>query len=171
MIAKTTRSAFVSLVLGFCLCSCNTTELAQDNPENSEPENSEIVEAPQMGMDQIPATAMNVQYLEIVTLEVDATCSALEAMHAVNFGEPLPGFGNARTAALAGGGMLGVRGPLRPDEEPVVRPYLLVDDIDASVQAAEAAGAQIALPPMEMPGQGKFAIYILGGIEHGLWMR
>ncbi|MEO0479204.1 MAG: hydroxylase [Planctomycetota bacterium] len=114
---------------------------------------------------------MNVQYLEIVTLEVDATCSALEAMHAVNFGEPLPGFGNARTAALAGGGMLGVRGPLRPDEEPVVRPYLLVDDIDASVQAAEAAGAQIALPPMEMPGQGKFAIYILGGIEHGLWMR
>jgi len=27
----------------------------------------------------------------------------------------------------------------------------------------------VALPPIEIPGQGTFSVYILGGIEHGLW--
>ncbi|KAA3614304.1 MAG: hydroxylase [Planctomycetota bacterium] len=112
---------------------------------------------------------MLIQYLEIVTPDVNATCDALEQMHGVSFGEPDVGFGNARTAALEGGGKIGVRAPLREDEHPVVRPYLLVEDIEAAVNAAQAAGAQIAIPPMEIPGHGKFAIYILGGIEHGLW--
>ncbi|MEO0630653.1 MAG: hydroxylase, partial [Planctomycetota bacterium] len=39
----------------------------------------------------------------------------------------------------------------------------------AAVKEAEAAGATIALPPMELPGEGTCAIYILGGIDHGLW--
>ncbi|MEL7237968.1 MAG: hydroxylase [Planctomycetota bacterium] len=112
---------------------------------------------------------MKVQYLEIVTAEVDATCDALAKTHGVAFSGPIPEFGNARTADLGDGGRIGVRGPLRPDEGPVVRPYILVEDIEAAVTAAEAAGAKIALPPMPMPGQGTFAIYILGGIEHGLW--
>ena len=54
-------------------------------------------------------------------------------------------------------------------EEPVVRPYLLVDDIDAAAAAAVESGGEIAHPPMEIPGHGKFAIYIQGGIHHGLW--
>lgn len=112
---------------------------------------------------------MIIQYLEIVTPEVSATCEALGKAHGVSFGEAVPELGNARTAALVGGGRIGVRGPLRPDEKPVVRPYVLVADIEAAVRAAEAAGAQVALPPMTVPGQGTFAIYILGGIEHGLW--
>ncbi len=53
----------------------------------------------------------------------------------------------------------------------MVRPYVLVKDIEAAVKAAEAAGATVALPPMEIPGQGMFSIYILGGIEHGLWQH
>jgi predicted enzyme related to lactoylglutathione lyase len=113
--------------------------------------------------------AMLVQYLEIVTPDVEATCDALEQMHGVTFGEPDPGLGNARTAALEGGGRIGVRAPLREDEEPVVRPYLLVDDIEAAVKAAEAAGGQVAVPPTEIEGHGRFAIYFLGGIQHGLW--
>lgn len=113
--------------------------------------------------------AMLVQYLEIVTPDVEATCDALEEMHGVSFGEPVPELGNARTAALAGGGRIGVRAPLREDEEPVVRPYVLVDDIEAAVQAAEAAGGQFAMLPTEIPGHGRFAIYFLGGIQHGLW--
>ena len=100
---------------------------------------------------------------------VDATCSVLEKVHGVSFGSPVEELGNSRTAALRGGGMLGVRAPLRETELPVVRPYALVEDIEAAVQAAHAAGAVIALPPMEIPGHGKFAIYILGGIEHGVW--
>jgi len=46
-----------------------------------------------------------------------------------------------------------------------------VDDIAAAVQAAKAAGAEIAHPPMELAGHGTFAIYIQGGIQHGLWQH
>ena len=60
---------------------------------------------------------------------------------------------------------------MRDTEAPVVRPYLLVDDIEAAVKAAADAGAEIAMPAMEIPGQGRFAIYLLGGIDHGLWQR
>lgn len=112
---------------------------------------------------------VQVQYLEIVTPDPEATCDLLEATHGVSFGEPVAALGNARTAELEGGGRIAVRAPLREDESPVVRPYLLVPDIDAAVEAAVAAGGQVAIPPMEIPGQGHFAIYLLGGIEHGLW--
>jgi predicted enzyme related to lactoylglutathione lyase len=113
--------------------------------------------------------AIRVQYLEVVTADVDATCSALEKLHGVRFGEPEAALGNARTATLHGGGRVGVRAPMREDEEPVVRPYLLVDDIEAAVKAAEAAGGQFAMRPTEIPGHGKFAIYFQGGVQYGLW--
>lgn len=112
---------------------------------------------------------MLVQYLEIVTPAVDETCSTLEKLHGVSFSEPEAGLGNARTAELKGGGKIGVRAPMGEAEEPVVRPYVLTKDIEAAVQAAEASGALIAHPPLEIPGQGTFAIFIHGGIQHGLW--
>jgi predicted enzyme related to lactoylglutathione lyase len=112
---------------------------------------------------------MQVHYLEIVTPEVDAVCATYARLHGVSFGEPEPGLGNARTAPLPGGGLLGVRAPMHETETPVVRPYILVDDIGAAVDAAEAAGCVIAHPPLEIPGHGTFAIFIQGGIHHGLW--
>lgn len=112
---------------------------------------------------------MQVYYLEIVTPDVDQVCAGYEAALGVKLGEPDPGLGNARTAPMPGGGLIGVRAPLRETEEPVVRPYWLVDDIEAAVAAAEKAGAQIAHPPLEIPGHGTFAIYIQGGVQHGLW--
>ena len=117
----------------------------------------------------IEEKTVQVQYLEIVTPEVDATCQALAAQHGVTFGEPVPMLGNARTADLAGGGRISVRGPLRDDETPVVRPYLLLSDIEAAIAAAEAAGAEFAMRATPIPGEGTFAIYMLGGIEHGIW--
>ena len=112
---------------------------------------------------------MKIQYLEIVTKEVDAVCAAYASAHNVNFGEPDASLGNARTAALADGGLVGVRAPLRDTEEPVVRPYWLVNDIGAAVTAAVQAGGELAVEPMEIPGHGTFAIYLHGGTEHGLW--
>jgi predicted enzyme related to lactoylglutathione lyase len=113
--------------------------------------------------------AVLVQYLEVVTPDVDATCTALEKVYGVSFGKPAAELGHARTAGLRGGGLIGVRAPMRGTEQPVVRPYALVENIAAAVEAAEAAGAELVLPPTEIPGRGKCAIYILGGIEYGLW--
>ena len=114
---------------------------------------------------------MQIYYLEIVTREVDAVCAVYEAANGVQFGTPEPGLGNARTAAMPGGGLVGVRAPLRDTEAPVVRPYWLVDDIEAATAAAVRAGGELAVPPMEIPGHGTFAIYLQGGVDHGLWQR
>ena len=114
---------------------------------------------------------MQIHYLEIVTKEVDVVCTAYSAANGARFGDPDGGLGNARTAALPGGGLVGVRAPLRPTEAPVVRPYWLVDDIEAALAAAVEAGGEVAHPPMNIPGHGTFAIYILGGVDHGLWQR
>jgi predicted enzyme related to lactoylglutathione lyase len=112
---------------------------------------------------------MQIHYLEIVSKDVDAVCAAYAAANGVQFGAPDAGLGNARTVALPGGGMVGVRAPMHEAETPVVRPYWLVDDIEAAIAAAVEAGGEVAHPPMEIPGHGTFAIYIHGGIHHGLW--
>src|SRR5688500_3812861 len=90
---------------------------------------------------------MQIQYLEIVTRDVDAVCAAYSLAHGVQFGKPDPGLGNARTATLVGGGLVGVRAPLRKTEEPVVRPYWLVQDIEAALTAAVEGGGKVAHPP------------------------
>ena len=113
--------------------------------------------------------AMQVHYLEVVTKDVGAVCAGYSAANGMQFGAPVAGLGNARTAALPGGGVVGVRAPMRESEESVVRPYWLVDDIQSAVAAAQASGGVVAHPPMEIPGHGTFAIYIQGGVEHGLW--
>jgi uncharacterized protein len=82
---------------------------------------------------------MQIHYLEIVTREVEAICAAYEAANGVKFGRP-------------DSGVVGVRAPLRETETPVVRPYWLVDNIEAAVER-----------------HGTFAIYLQGGIDHGLW--
>jgi hypothetical protein len=79
---------------------------------------------------------MQIQYLEIVTPEVATTCTTIAEIHAVTFSEPVAELGNARTADLPNGDRIGVRAPMRETESPVVRPYFLVDDIAASVNAA-----------------------------------
>lgn len=112
---------------------------------------------------------MQIHYLEIVSPDVDAVCASYEKLHAVTFGAPEAGLGNARVATLSGGGRIGVRAPMHDAELPVVRPYFLVDDIEAATKAAEAAGGEIAHPPMELPGFGKFSIYMQGGVGQGLW--
>jgi predicted enzyme related to lactoylglutathione lyase len=127
--------------------------------------------APREAKDPKQEKPMLVQYLEVVTPDVDATCTSLEKLHGVRFSAPEAALGNARTAPLKGGGRIGVRAPMRADEEPVVRPYVLVDDIEAAVKSAQAAGGDFAVTATEIPGQGKFAIYFQGGIQHGLWQN
>jgi predicted enzyme related to lactoylglutathione lyase len=112
---------------------------------------------------------VRIEYLEIVTPEVDETIATLEKLHGVKFSDPVPDLGNARTAPLAGGSRIAVRAPMHEAEHPVVRPYILLEKIDAAIAAAEESGGQIAHPPLEIPGQGTFAIYFQGGNQYGLW--
>lgn len=112
---------------------------------------------------------MKVQYLEIVSPDVDTLCKTYSQVYGLQFGKPDASLGNARTADLPNGAMLGIRAPLRSNEQPIVRPYFLVDDVEAAVSTAAESGAQVALPPMPLPGHGICAIVIQGGVEHGLW--
>ena len=77
--------------------------------------------------------------------------------------------GNAFVAKLPDGSLCGIRAPMHEQEKPVVRTYLRVTDIATAVRAAAQLGAKIALEPVEIPGHGKIAIYMYGGIEQGLW--
>ena len=112
---------------------------------------------------------MTIHYLEIVSPDVDAVCQTYEQIHGVVFGEPDASLGNARTAKLPNESLIGIRAPLRETETPIVRPYFLVEDIAASVAKAAESGAEIALPPMALGAHGQCAIFIQGGVEHGLW--
>jgi len=114
---------------------------------------------------------MELGYLEVVALDPDAVCATYSAAYGLSFSDPVPELGNARVVALPNGGRLGVRGQLRSNETPVIRPYVLVDDVAAAVEAARDGGAEIAVGATEIPGQGTFGIFIQGGVESGLWQR
>ncbi|NKB33301.1 MAG: hydroxylase [Pseudomonadales bacterium] len=114
-------------------------------------------------------SVLTIQYLEIVTPNVNGVAALYSQIYGVTFGEADPNLGMARTAKLVGGGMIGIRGPLRDDEQAIVRHYVLVEDIVASVSAARMAGSEIALPETEIEGYGQIAVVIQDGIESGLW--
>ncbi|MEZ6095120.1 MAG: hypothetical protein R3C03_12975 [Pirellulaceae bacterium] len=110
-----------------------------------------------------------VRYLEIVTPEVEATCKLQSHLHGVEFGDADVNLGGARTAKMNGEATIGVRAPMHDGEKPVTRSYYLVDDIEAAISAAKDNGAEIIVPSMEIPNHGTIAIFVLGGIETGLW--
>ena len=112
---------------------------------------------------------MKVQYLEVVTPDVDIVCATYAQLYNVKFSGADVNLGGARTAKLSNGGVIGIRAPLRETEEPTVRHYTLVDDIQSAVNAAEKLGAEVAVPPMELPRHGMCAIVIQGGVELGFW--
>lgn len=110
-----------------------------------------------------------IHYLEIVTPDVEEVCDSYASANGLEFGNPDELLGYARTATLSNGCMIGVRTPLSESEEPVIRPYWLVEDIEVAVAAVVESGGVIVHQPLEIPGRGIFAIYILGGNQHGLW--
>jgi len=101
----------------------------------------------------------HIRYLEIVTPDVEGTIAVLESSGGVKFSEPIAELGNGRLAELPGGSQISVRAPMHDAETPVTRTYFLTDDIDAATEAAVAAGAELAHPPLDIPGHGKFSIF------------
>ena len=114
---------------------------------------------------------MAVHYLEIVSNDVDTLTALYQRMHGLSFGPPDPDLGHARVATGADGTLVGIRKPLAEHEDPIVRTYLAVEDIQHAVKKAEDSGAMIAYPPTQQGRRGTFAIVIGGGVQHGLWQR
>ena len=110
-----------------------------------------------------------VYYLEIVTPDVEAAHHHYGKTFGWHFEAKGPELANSFVATLPDGSLCGIRAPLHDQEKPIVRTYLRVTDIEAAVQEAGQLGGEIALEPTEIPGYGKIAIYLHGGIEQGLW--
>ncbi len=114
---------------------------------------------------------MGVHYLEIVSNDVDTLTRLYERVHGLSFGPPDPDLGQARVATRADGTLVGIRKPLAAHEQPIMRTYLAVEDIEQAVKRAEDSGATIAYPPTRQGQRGTFAIVIEGDVQHGLWQR
>lgn len=114
-------------------------------------------------------TTAQVYYLEVVTADVEQVCASYAASLGVTFSDAVMELGGAFTATLSDGGTLGVRAPMHDAEEPATRPYYLVDNIEQAVQQAADSGAQVAVPPMDIPGRGKCAAPMYGAIQSGFW--
>ena len=93
------------------------------------------------------------------------TCNGL------SFGPPDPDLGQARVASQADETLVGIRNPLAAHEQPIMRTYLAVEDIEQATKKAEESGAMIAYPPTRQGNHGTFAIVIQGDLEHGFWQR
>ena len=114
---------------------------------------------------------MAVHYLEIVSNDLDTLTALYQRMHGLSFGPPDPDLGQARVATRMDGTLVGIRKPLAAHEQPIMRTYLAVEDIQQAVKKAEDSGALIAYPPTRQGQRGTFAIVIQGGVQHGLWQR
>ena len=114
---------------------------------------------------------MAVHYLEIVSNDLDTLTALYERMHGLSFGPPDPDLGQARVATQADGTLVGIRQPLAAHEQPIIRSYLAVEDIQQAVKKAEQHGATVAYPPTRQGQRGIFAIMIQGDVQHGLWQR
>jgi predicted enzyme related to lactoylglutathione lyase len=114
---------------------------------------------------------MAVHYLEIVSNDVDTLTELYQRMHGLSFGPPDPDLGQARVATRADGTLVGIRKPLAAHEQPILRTYLAVDDIQQAAKKAEEHGATVAYPPTRQGHRGTFAIVIQGDVQHGLWQR
>ena len=72
---------------------------------------------------------MAVHYLEIVSNDVDTLTGLYERILGISFGPPDPDLGQARVATGADGRLVGIRRPLAAHEQPIMRTYLAVEDI------------------------------------------
>lgn len=110
-----------------------------------------------------------IHYLEIVTPDAEAACRFYSNTYGWAFKPAGAELGFSFVAELPGGSRCGIRGPLSPEETPIVRTYLRVADLEAATREAARLGARVLLDHMEIPGWGMISIYEFGGIQQGLW--
>lgn len=115
----------------------------------------------------------NVVHTEFASKDADATCKFLGDVFGLQFengGTPESGdywmFGSEED------GVGGAVRPLMPEDQghAYSAPYIGVEDIDATIAAAEAAGAEVMVPKVPIPGMGWFAWFQApGGVVVAAW--
>jgi len=110
-----------------------------------------------------------IYYLEVVAADPQAARDFYQAAFGWQFTEATPELGGAFVADLPNGSLCAIRGSLSPSEEPTVRTYVRVLDVRAAVEKAVDLGATLALEPTEILDRGTIAIFLISGIEQGLW--
>ncbi len=156
--------AFVTLPNAFLHLGCaNNRDDSSSKPDGLSDESTRLPDK------KLKGTSMKIQYLEIVTPDVNDVCETYSQLHKITFGDADQNLGGARTAKMSNGGMLGIRAPMHDAEKPVTRHYMLVDNIKTTVDLASKSGATVAVPPMQLGDHGTCAIVIQGGIEFGFW--
>ncbi|MDF1837249.1 MAG: hydroxylase [Planctomycetota bacterium] len=120
-------------------------------------------------MDAMNTPENGIYYLEIVAADAETARDFYGALYGWHFEDAAAELGNAFVAEIPGGSLCGIRASMHELEKPVVRAYMRVTNLKASVEQAEKLGATIALPHMAIPGRGEIAVYTHGGVEQGLW--
>src|SRR5688500_13882639 len=103
---------------------------------------------------------MAVHYFEIVSNDVDTLTGLYQGVYGLSVGAPDPDLGQARVATRPDGTLVGIRKPLAAHEQPIMRSYRAVEDIQQAVKKAEDSGATVAYPPTRQGQRGTFAIEI-----------
>ena len=114
---------------------------------------------------------MAVHYLEIVSNDVDTLTGLYQRMQGISFGPPDPDLGQARVATRADGTLVGIRKPLAAHEQPIMRSYVAVENIQQAVKKAEKHGATVAYPADPTGTAGDLCNRDSGDVQHGLWQR
>jgi len=110
-----------------------------------------------------------ITYIEVVTEKVSECCDFYLAAYGWTFESPILELGGARVAVLDSGTRWGIRNPMAASESPTVRTYIRVADIEEAARVAIELGGVEALGPTGLGEHGKVAIFLLHGIEQGIW--
>jgi predicted enzyme related to lactoylglutathione lyase len=108
-------------------------------------------------------------YIEVVTDKVAECCEFYSSAYGWTFEAAIADLGGARVAVLDSGTRWGIRAPMAASELPTVRTYIRVADIEKAAQLAIELGGVEALGPTQLGQHGKIAIFLLHGIEQGIW--
>lgn len=102
-------------------------------------------------------------WYELLTTDVAGSKRFYETVLGWSVTEPMPGNAHGYRGIETGTGMVGGVMPLDAEmckngAKPAWLFYVAVDDVDASVAKAKAAGATVLMPPFEIPDIGRIAM-------------
>ncbi len=97
---------------------------------------------------------MAVHYLEIVSDDVDMLVGLYQHAHDLSFGPPDPDLGQARVATQSDGTLVGIRKRLAAHEQPIMRAYLEVKDIQQATKKPRSPARRLPIP---QPGRATTA--------------